>query len=78
MDFDNGKQRLLVILVLYFRYKVSVTMRRDVPGFQPLLPNPAIFKPGLDFRYFLINKLINAQTASYEADTLKQLHVSLV
>jgi len=57
------------------RYKVSVTARDDVPFFGPALPNPAIFRKGLEFREFLLNKLINAETACYKAHKFAQLEL---
>ncbi|XP_030274725.1 rap1 GTPase-activating protein 1 isoform X6 [Sparus aurata] len=54
-------------------YKVSVTARDDVPFFGPALPDPAIFKKGLDFREFLFTKLINAEYACYKAEKFAKL-----
>ncbi|XP_057713933.1 rap1 GTPase-activating protein 1 isoform X1 [Corythoichthys intestinalis] len=54
-------------------YKVSVTARDDVPFFGPALPNPAVFKKGLDFQEFLFTKLINAEYACYKAEKFAKL-----
>ncbi|KAF3690186.1 Rap1 GTPase-activating protein 1 [Channa argus] len=54
-------------------YKVSVTARDDVPFFGPALPDPAIFKKGLEFREFLFTKLINAEYACYKAEKFAKL-----
>uniref|UniRef100_A0A674MFN9 RAP1 GTPase activating protein n=1 Tax=Takifugu rubripes TaxID=31033 RepID=A0A674MFN9_TAKRU len=54
-------------------YKVSVTARDDVPFFGPALPNPAIFKKGLEFRELLFTKLINAEYACYKAEKFAKL-----
>ncbi|XP_042371605.1 rap1 GTPase-activating protein 2-like, partial [Plectropomus leopardus] len=54
-------------------YKVSVTAREDVPPFGPPLPNPAVFKKGLEFREFLLTKLINAELACYKSDRFARL-----
>ncbi|KAG2458790.1 RPGP2 protein, partial [Polypterus senegalus] len=54
-------------------YKVAVTAREDVPSFGPPLPNPAMFKKGLDFREFLLTKLINAENACYKSDKFAKL-----
>ncbi|XP_061627039.1 rap1 GTPase-activating protein 1-like isoform X3 [Phyllopteryx taeniolatus] len=54
-------------------YKVSVTARDDVPFFGPALPNPPVFKKGLDFHEFLFTKLINAEYACYKAEKFAKL-----
>ncbi|CAF92942.1 unnamed protein product, partial [Tetraodon nigroviridis] len=54
-------------------YKVSVTAREDVPPFGPPLPNPAVFRKGLEFREFLLTKLINAELASYKSERFSRL-----
>lgn len=61
---------------LYFRYKVSVTARDDVPFFGPTLPNPAIFRHGPEFKQFLLTKLVNAENACYKAHKFAKLEVS--
>ncbi|XP_055863657.1 rap1 GTPase-activating protein 1-like isoform X6 [Biomphalaria glabrata] len=55
------------------RYKISVAARKDVPRFYPLLPQPAEFVSGEDFRDFLLTKLINAELACYKADQFAKL-----
>ncbi|CAD5211853.1 unnamed protein product [Bursaphelenchus okinawaensis] len=55
------------------KYRVSVTARDDVPFFGPTLPAPSIFRKGLDFRNFLLTKLINAENAAYKADKFAKL-----
>ncbi|MED6264168.1 Rap1 GTPase-activating protein 2 [Characodon lateralis] len=57
-------------------YKVSVTAREDVPPFGPLLPNPAVFRKGPEFRQFLLTKLINAELASYKSERFARLEVT--
>ncbi|XP_074790064.1 rap1 GTPase-activating protein 1 isoform X6 [Natator depressus] len=54
-------------------YKVSVTARDDVPFFGPPLPDPAVFRKGLDFQEFLLTKLINAEYACYKAEKFAKL-----
>ncbi|EMP24870.1 Rap1 GTPase-activating protein 1 [Chelonia mydas] len=54
-------------------YKVSVTARDDVPFFGPPLPDPAVFRKGLDFQEFLLPKLINAEYACYKAEKFAKL-----
>ncbi|CAL1527226.1 unnamed protein product [Lymnaea stagnalis] len=55
------------------RYKISVAARKDVPRFYPLLPQPAEFVSGEEFREFLLTKLINAELACYKADQFAKL-----
>lgn len=57
------------------RYKVSVTARDDVPFFGPTLPNPAIFRKGIEFKEFLLTKLINAENACYKAEKFAKLEL---
>lgn len=57
------------------RYKVSVTARDDVPFFGPTLPNPAVFRKGVEFKEFLLTKLINAENACYKADKFAKLEL---
>ncbi|KAL1498001.1 hypothetical protein ABEB36_008867 [Hypothenemus hampei] len=57
------------------RYKVSVTARDDVPFFGPTLPTPAVFKHGLEFKEFLLTKLINAENACYKAEKFAKLEL---
>ena len=54
-------------------YRVSVTARSDVPYFGPALPSPPVFRRGPQFREWLLNKLINAETACYKADKFSKL-----
>ena len=54
-------------------YRVSVTARSDVPYFGPSLPSPPVFRRGPQFREWLLNKLINAETACYKADKFSKL-----
>ena len=54
-------------------YRVSVTARSDVPYFGPGLPSPAVFRRGPHFREWLLNKLINAETACYKAEKFARL-----
>jgi RAP1 GTPase activating protein 1 len=55
------------------RYKVSVTARKDVPNFAPSIPSDGMFEHDQVFRDWLLNKLINAEYASYKADKFKML-----
>lgn len=57
------------------RYKVSVTARDDVPWFGPNLPTPAVFLREVEFKEFLLTKLINAENAAYKADKFSKLEV---
>ena len=54
-------------------YRVSVTARGDVPYFGPSLPSPPVFRRGPQFREWLLNKLINAETACYKAEKFSKL-----
>lgn len=55
------------------RYRVAVTARLDVPFFEPKLPVPAEFEAGPEFREFILQKLINAENASYRAEQFARL-----
>lgn len=57
------------------RYKVSITARNDVPWFGPALPTPAVFLRGVDFKEFLLTKLVNAENAAYKAEKFSKLEV---
>ncbi|XP_060521580.1 rap1 GTPase-activating protein 1 isoform X2 [Cylas formicarius] len=57
------------------RYKVSVTARDDVPFFGPTLPTPAIFHHGVEFKEFLLTKLVNAENACYKAEKFAKLEL---
>ncbi|KAL1422638.1 hypothetical protein MTO96_021852 [Rhipicephalus appendiculatus] len=50
-----------------------LTARLDVPFFEPKLPVPAEFEAGPEFREFLLQKLINAENASYRAEQFARL-----
>ena len=54
-------------------YRVSVTARSDVPYFGPSLPSTPVFRRGPQFREWLLNKLINAETACYKAEKFSKL-----
>lgn len=58
------------------RYKVSVTARDDVPWFGPTLPTPAVFLRGVEFKEFLLTKLVNAENAAYKAEKFSKLEVN--
>lgn len=60
---------------MFYRYKVSVTARDDVPFFGPTLPTPAIFRHGPEFKEFLLTKLINAENACYKAEKFAKLEL---
>ena len=55
------------------KYRVSVTARSDVPYFGPSLPSPPVFKRGPEFREWILNKLISAETACYKAEKFSKL-----
>ena len=55
------------------KYKVSVTARADVPHFGPSLPSPPVFIRGPEFRDWILNKLISAETACYKAERFSKL-----
>ncbi|XP_050578491.1 rap1 GTPase-activating protein 1 isoform X3 [Bombus affinis] len=57
------------------RYKVSITARNDVPWFGPALPAPAVFLRGVDFKEFLLTKLVNAENAAYKAEKFSKLEL---
>ncbi|XP_068969367.1 rap1 GTPase-activating protein 1-like isoform X2 [Bombus flavifrons] len=57
------------------RYKVSITARNDVPWFGPALPTPAVFLRGVDFKEFLLTKLVNAENAAYKAEKFSKLEL---
>ncbi|XP_012221416.1 rap1 GTPase-activating protein 1-like isoform X3 [Linepithema humile] len=57
------------------RYKVSVTARDDVPWFGPTLPTPAVFLRGVEFKEFLLTKLVNAENAAYKAEKFSKLEL---
>lgn len=78
MDFlkVNGKFFLLIEFFSRFRYKVSVTARLDVPWFGPPLPAPAVYLRGVEFKEFLLTKLVNAENAAYKAEQFSKLEVS--
>lgn len=60
---------------MFCRYKVSVTARNDVPLFGPALPTPAVFLRGIEFKEFLLTKLVNAENAAYKAEKFSKLEV---
>jgi hypothetical protein len=53
-----------------------VTARDDVPWFGPTLPTPAVFLRGVEFKEFLLTKLVNAENAAYKADKFSKLEVN--
>ncbi len=55
------------------RYRVTVTAKGDVPAFQPHLPSTGIFRKGQAFKEFLLEKLINAEKACYQATKFQAL-----
>nr|XP_026689759.1 uncharacterized protein LOC100183188 isoform X4 [Ciona intestinalis] len=55
------------------RYKVSVTCREDVPEFEPLLPEPAVFGRNEQFRDWLYCKLMNAEWACCKSEQFAKL-----
>ncbi|XP_076762841.1 uncharacterized protein LOC143430432 isoform X2 [Xylocopa sonorina] len=57
------------------RYKVSITARNDVPWFGPALPTPAVFLRGVEFKEFLLTKLVNAENSAYKAEKFSKLEL---
>lgn len=57
------------------RYRVTVTARDGVNFFGPTLPDPAIFRKGIEFRDFLLTKLLNAENACYKAQKFARLEL---
>uniref|UniRef100_H2ZIX2 Rap-GAP domain-containing protein n=1 Tax=Ciona savignyi TaxID=51511 RepID=H2ZIX2_CIOSA len=55
------------------RYKVSVTCREDVPEFEPLVPEPAVFAKDHQFRDWLYCKLMNAEWACCKSEQFAKL-----
>ena len=54
---------------------MSITARDDVPWFGPHLPTPAVFLRGVEFKEFLLTKLVNAENAAYKAEKFAKLEV---
>jgi RAP1 GTPase activating protein 1 len=54
-------------------YRVTVTARADVPYFGPAHPSPPLFRRGIQLREWILNKLINAETACYKAEKFSKL-----
>ena len=54
-----------------------MTARDDVPWFGPTLPTPAVFLRGVEFKEFLLTKLVNAENAAYKAEKFSKLEVNL-
>lgn len=52
-----------------------MTARNDVPLFGPALPTPAVFLRGIEFKEFLLTKLVNAENAAYKAEKFSKLEV---
>ena len=57
------------------RYRISVTAKEDVPHFLPQLPSPTIFRKGQDLKTFLLDKLINAESACLKAAQFRKLEL---
>lgn len=55
---------------------MSVTARDDVPWFGPPLPTPAVYLRGVEFKEFLLTKLVNAENAAYKAEKFAKLEVN--
>jgi len=47
------------------KYKLTTVAKEGVRPFKPVLPVPPVFSRNVDFRDFLITKLINAERAAY-------------
>ena len=58
------------------KYRVAVTARKDVPNFGPPISSDCIYDHDKAFKDWLINKLINSETACYKAEKFKKLKVS--
>lgn len=56
---------------------MSVTARDDVPWFGPALPTPAVLLRGVEFKEFLLTKLVNAESAAYKAEKFARLEVNM-
>lgn len=54
------------------KYKVQLARKREVPEFEPELPNPPIFESEEEFKNFLLTKLINGEKASMKSSTFKE------
>jgi hypothetical protein len=54
-------------------YKVAVAAKEEVPDFAPPLPTPAVFSRGIDFREWLLTKILNAEAKCYEAPAFRKL-----
>ena len=54
-------------------YKVAIVTRSDVPNFGPNIPDPPVFKSGPKFRKWILEKLVNAETACYKAKKFRKL-----
>ena len=55
------------------RFRVSVTARTDVPQFGQSLPSPPVFQRGPQFREWILDKLISAETASYSSEKFSKM-----
>ena len=58
--------------------QVSVISKNDVPGIEPYIPKPCIFKKNEDLKRFLLTKLINAEYASLKAKAFKKFKVKTI
>ena len=61
------------IFILFL--KVSVTARKDVPNFSPPITNDSIYENDPNFKDWILNKLMNAETACYKAEKFRKLNV---
>ena len=55
------------------KYRVSVVARKDVPNFGPAITTDSIYEHDHVFKDWLLNKLINAEIASYKAEKFRKL-----
>lgn len=55
---------------------MAVAAKEDVPSFSPPLPTPAVFAKGIDFREWLLTKVLNAEAKCHEASAFLKLSVS--
>jgi len=48
-------------------YIVNTSSKSDVPQFGPILKNPPVFESKLELRDFILTKLINGETSTYQS-----------
>ncbi|TPX34019.1 hypothetical protein SmJEL517_g03264 [Synchytrium microbalum] len=55
-------------------YKINITTNSEVPAFGPSLPVDAVFVDRMEFREFLLAKMINGENAAYKAPRFSKPH----